>query len=1789
MRQHQVPPRATPKRPRRASATPVVELDSDQPAAKPKREQPVTASRSPARQPPVKRSPPVTESAPRSIPRDDTYERELELQKVSEAVDLDEFREFQDYLTKFAHRPRMLAAKGMQSREALLGATANASIMTELRQRVALFAGKGVIRFINQQALSEVIRVLEARVSEGAAQCDGVPDAKEALRSTVFDASLGVAASLTILAILTTPGSPRQLLVEEVLENIVSLLRIICINILYPSCDPLWSKPKNTPREKKQNARAAKATSTTPVLDEDYNTPSSPQKTSKRGLNSKGEVLLESCCSLYDALAVLFQKERHLPDAMITQAAALCAQCLPVTGVVRLQLHAMKTLGAIFGSYTHHRLSILDDVREAASVVPPNRRHLRCFQLADGLSNVRVTSALMAQLLCLASTDVEDPPITDREGKQGEDLRWAALRRKRHDRAVKLTGHVLEPLLNRSYTDREPEYRAAFQTFFEDILTLYGLPEWPAAELMLQTISVSLITRMRSADSKTVFLKSFCIDVLGALAARMCRLYGNEVLHTSSKPSPFLSESLEAEREHILLFLDPKRGLSTSAAFFFYEALFVTDDQSLAMNLRGTSRQKDDDNSTVDGKCDEEVLDEGDASDEQVLLTVQKSALRRIQLVATRRSRNLQVTRKQALHAASLIGINRSFARGFKTILHAILDGTQDMAPTVRAKSIKALAVVEESCEGLLRVFPDILTSIELRSRDASTLTRDAALELLSRSLSVGQGAILTRGEQSSADIACASDLFARVFPIVEKRLSDMSTSVRKRAISIMRSVMTGTLRISNAQRQSEVKAIGSGNDSKIHEQRITKICVDLVSRLEDPEATVRDAAERTLHLGLFGSDVSQWPKGEYPQGGEPAAVLAERIVSVYAQLPINIHASLLSRIVGEAKLVEYKRFLAAIVDAVVDQFHEYESQLASATAGKVQARLSDEVREATRVLSARRVACSSVICAFGTFEPSLVAPHCRALAPSIKGVRDGALSSGSEVACVQRILKTLEVGLGHSDELDAAFLEEVLFDVEVIMCQCPVALLEEASVRCLCAVVKKAGTPEAMKVLIRAANLFIDFLASSEEELRAYCAEPLLPKESILERNSRVGLVRLGLLSRYGDFDPDFISKIYRILTSIAKAVCVPNRRNTLARASIRALSHLVIRNRSLLSDGTRELLTALDACSAPGEGVCNVVHFDAISPSELKASSEGVLLSVLQWFQELLRHEEQRNSSRKKGTAGKDVSTSRGKYNSGANEKDKDPSEGAEQKKSFLAAEEDAEAGHLALCAQSMIPRLITAVHSPAVQVRRTVANVLGLLVRQGLVLPATVVPSLFSLLLDQDKTCRDLAFRVVNFLADRYSGMLVSAALPALRSCFESSFLARYSFRPVLDTEVDKRGEGRTASVDADETKVVTRDTDHDASEHERRVVTVEDIIGMSVDAKTGQSLLSQALMAIPRDLRRGVLENLIREFDPRISTTVECATENSSETEIPDDTKENAGHLLPNVVNVDAPNGNQVNDDDDVGNVSGMQLDISYSTKLCPIPVLYFLATTLASVDYTNGAGVGGSLTQGGGTSAADTKLKYAKEDVTKLIGIATRIISNSGQAVLRVAKQVMSQKQPMTDRKKKTILFAARMSLLLQLKHHLKTVRWKPVLQVDEGNKEELDIGASASRMPDFLPYGTALELSSNGLSGSRSERAEQLGEEQLLIFAKLMRDDAIDENDLTPIGRRASRIGASGGRRNAYRTGASKNSGQKASLQSTPVPKRQAPKRRSASRPRKRLRYDEGSDDDGGSDYDPTI
>lgn len=170
------------------------------------------------------------------------------------------------------------------------------------------------------------------------------------------------------------------------------------------------------------------------------------------------------------------------------------------------------------------------------------------FHDSEDGNSVRVTSALVLQLMQVAASfsDETQNVLIEMNSSVAHAASLKAT-------AIEMSDTFVDAVLRRCFNERDNDYKTALQVFFDDLLVLYGRPEWPAAEIFLESICTLLVKRLRlyhqnkksSTGGKNslsilqkvepgkvtsflilllpgdVIVRTLSIDLLGALAARV--------------------------------------------------------------------------------------------------------------------------------------------------------------------------------------------------------------------------------------------------------------------------------------------------------------------------------------------------------------------------------------------------------------------------------------------------------------------------------------------------------------------------------------------------------------------------------------------------------------------------------------------------------------------------------------------------------------------------------------------------------------------------------------------------------------------------------------------------------------------------------------------------------------------------------------------------------------------------------------------------------------------------------------------------------------------------------------------------------------------------------------------------------------------------------------------------------------------------------------------------------------------------------------------------------------------
>ncbi len=615
--------------------------------------------------------------------------------------------------------------------------------------------------------LAELMKSLAVRVRHATRLCKN--EDRSISSSEIFAESiLAAQCSIIILSIFGAPDMSKTVLVEEYLDDAAAFLGLMSTKIIYPSVDPLFraSKMKAAGRSNRQGAVANHATDTRESDDDREEWTGNRDARGNKG-SKKMQNLIAFCSTMYDLLSDLVRDGR-LSESVAFKVASVAMRSLRITSVGPIHSSAVSFVAVTYASHPDLGISILNDLLDEISYVPPARRHLRTYRVIGAETTcIRVASAASLCIVQVAASRMGSPATGDGQRRRGASAGCITLQTG-FEHATRFAMHLVNGVLKRVFRERDSEYRVAVQALLEDMMVMYSVPEWPGADIILKCFSVQIVNRLEARGKLSAYARALAMDHLGALVSRMSALFGSAVLKASDDLEGIEHGPFENERIRLLRFFQEESFVAgkENPAQGLWEAMFINDDMQRgrkAKRRKRTSRRSREDSEEESDENESES--EGVDEEEHARVFADKRHDARVGALASAKRKGEVSTRQDALEAAMAISAQQGVSQGFAGILEAILIGLQDPAPTVRAKAVRGLSSMQFDKSTIMLHLPNIFSVMENSCRDISTLVRDAALDFLGRflTLATGQSAQSSEG-RAHGDEPNASEIISSKF-----------------------------------------------------------------------------------------------------------------------------------------------------------------------------------------------------------------------------------------------------------------------------------------------------------------------------------------------------------------------------------------------------------------------------------------------------------------------------------------------------------------------------------------------------------------------------------------------------------------------------------------------------------------------------------------------------------------------------------------------------------------------------------------------------------------------------------------------------------------------------------------------------------------------------------------------------------------------------------------------------------------------------------------------------------------
>jgi cohesin loading factor subunit SCC2 len=478
---------------------------------------------------------------------------------------------------------------------------------------------------------------------------------------------------------------------------------------------------------------------------------------------------------------------------------------LGVSTVEAFRRAAVDTLAEIFARHPNQRHSLLDEILMSLEKLPSNRQNARQFKL-DDRKPIQLVSALLMRLV-QTSALWTDPRATKQEIKsektsddgESDDEAEVVIRRddpiemenaekysvedaveilKRYQkdgnsRATESATHIIKVLIQRALNSTrsgDQPYRNLLDIFTEDFLNVLGLPEWPAADLLLNTM-FSFLAGIFKDDKRPVPQKSMALDLITMMGSHIAELKQQtkgmaKSLETCQ--SPYVEQMQKLIRLYDMDVLVTADLIPTDGPFrMIFEYLLA----------RQGDGQTDSARSLLLIQWATTLLDIADSDSDSSLEP--KSFLQLRNTIPNHAWLGNEydffpVLKAIAYAASNIITVASKFCRSQPLMMTYLLSSIESPHSQLKSKGLKMVPQLLEKDASLLNqqnILQVVKQQIDRCSRDGSPLVRSSALSLLEK-------CIMLKPEMEK-------DAYVRVLTLSE----DENAGVKKKALKIMKDI----------------------------------------------------------------------------------------------------------------------------------------------------------------------------------------------------------------------------------------------------------------------------------------------------------------------------------------------------------------------------------------------------------------------------------------------------------------------------------------------------------------------------------------------------------------------------------------------------------------------------------------------------------------------------------------------------------------------------------------------------------------------------------------------------------------------------------------------------------------------------------------------------------------------------------------------------------------------------------------------------------------------------------------
>ena len=526
-----------------------------------------------------------------------------------------------------------------------------------------------------------------------------------------------------------------------------------------------------------------------------------------------------------------------LPDATVLQLTSLAFSSFEIEEIGFIQLKAVELVTSIFTQYSEHRGVVVDSVIATMIKIPSETRQFRSFNVPGDKTNPTQIQVLLALFMkCLQGT-VEFTDEHDiaqeqhRKESEGDDASSTDVHTRAFGSAFYWTNYFWKDLLARwsklKAVENERQIRAVINNSLLDALACRNLPEWPVSNLLVLNLAGNLlgVSGLQCKDSK---IREVALEFLGQVVSKLSAdakavendPFWRELPRVEDLDFTSNAQTLQ-ERAALFAHQDVSRVQSTVSArtrtamvqkdesndeTFALESIlirYLAENNRIVASMTQTraSAAEDEENDMTRAVQDEaetssrshitlntsalsyhlcqfardaeragigfrqEIIAGGSRSMYAALLS---NMIRVAKISKSAGCGSLaSLPRELAKSLCLYLNSRRPLARQIGVLVQRVTHMLDDPSVLVRTAAMKAVGSIVQEDERLFDS-PEIVRALQVRLKDTGSSVRAAAVDVI--------------GRQIVQNIELADTYYY----LLEDRISDVGVLVRKRVVSIM-------------------------------------------------------------------------------------------------------------------------------------------------------------------------------------------------------------------------------------------------------------------------------------------------------------------------------------------------------------------------------------------------------------------------------------------------------------------------------------------------------------------------------------------------------------------------------------------------------------------------------------------------------------------------------------------------------------------------------------------------------------------------------------------------------------------------------------------------------------------------------------------------------------------------------------------------------------------------------------------------------------------------------------------